>query len=70
MELEGQTIRIFFKDQMGGPGPFNYIDVQGGLAFEVGANTLIVRKEAEDCYYPLVQVAAFKVLQGAASGQA
>lgn len=60
---ENQIVRVFFKDQLGGPGPFNYLDVQGGLAFEIGANVLIVRKEAEDCYYPLVQLAAFKVIE-------
>lgn len=66
MELKGETVRIFFKDQMGGPGPFNYLDVQGAVAFEVGAHALIVRKENEDCYYPLMQLAAFKVMEATA----
>jgi hypothetical protein len=60
---QGETVRLFFKDQMGGPGPFNYLDVVGAQAFEVGQHALIVRKESEDCYYPLMQLAAFKVME-------
>ncbi|MBK9292814.1 MAG: hypothetical protein IPM52_14495 [Bacteroidetes bacterium] len=64
MQLEaGQVLRVFYKDQLGGPGVFSYLDVQGAQSFEVGAYALVVRKEAEDCYYPLMQLAAFKVLE-------
>lgn len=64
MELkQNEIIRLFYKDQMGGPGPFNYLDVQGAKAFEVGAHALVIRKESEDCYYPLVALAAFKVME-------